>query len=396
MTHLDSLATVRRLAAIAAMALSLAAPALAEAKRSVPNNFVGAMADGPFLFDAGSQADHELNVMVESGVESVRTVFAWDLAQPYRSWVDVPPTELGNYRDEGGVPTNWFYTDVHVANAVTRHLSLVPVVMNAPRWEKRDPSVFSSPPKGTRPYADFLAALTRRYGPNGAFWAEHPELPNRPLRHWQLWNEPSLRQFWADQPFAKDYVALLGAGHDAIKAVDPDATVVLAGLPNKSWTALGQIYKAGARGKFDIAAFHPFTAEVKGVKTILERGRKVLRQHGESRKPIWVTELSWTSAKGKTTDKFGNEATRKGQATKLTGAYRMLARERRRLRVQRVYWYTWLSLDKDKDYPFDYAGLSRWNGEKVLRKPAFWAFRTIALRLEGCAAKSGLADRCSG
>lgn len=144
-----------------------------------------------------------------------------------------------------------------------------------------------------------------------------------------------------------------------------------------------------------MAAFHPFTKTVAGVRTILERDRKVMKSHHDARKPLWVTELSWTSAKGKTSERFGNEETKAGQAKKLTAAYKMLAAARKALRIQRVYWYTWLSRDIVNDYPFDYAGLSADKPDGIKRKPALAAYRHVALRLEHCRSKRDRADRCS-
>jgi hypothetical protein len=333
--------------------------------------------------------------MVSSGVQTIRTVFNWADAQPYASFADVPPDQASRYRDEGGVPTDYTEIDRLVTKAAGRRLAILPVVMLAPRWDARHPGMFASPPRDPKPYADFTAALARRYGPGGAFWTEHPKLATQPIRHWQIWNEPSLTQFWSDQPFARDYVALLKLSRQAIRGVNPRATIVLAGLPNKSWVALDKIYKAGGRGLFDVVALHPFTATVDGVKTILEEGRRVMRKHHDSHKPLWVTELSWTSAKGKTSKNFGNEQTERGQAKMLTAAYSMLAKERRRLHVGRVYWYTWLSRDKTRDYPFDWAGLSRVTKNGVKHKPAFGAFKRIALRLEQCKTKRHRADRCA-
>jgi hypothetical protein len=215
------------------------------------------------------------------------------------------------------------------------------------------------------------------------------------IDHWQIWNEPNFKSFWSDSPWAPDYVKLLKRARKAIKAADRHAKVVLAGLPNQSWKYLSKIYAAGGRGQFDVAAFHPFTDKVAGVKTILKRDRKVMAAHGDRRKPLFVTELSWTAAKGKTHVTYGNEQTASGQASRLAGAYKMLARERKRLRIQRVYWYTWLSYDRDRFYPFDWAGLLRLKGSKTTEKPAFKAFRRTALKLEGCRSKRGRADRCA-
>jgi hypothetical protein len=240
-----------------------------------------------------------------------------------------------------------------------------------------------------------MGALVRRYGPSGSFWTEHPELVPQPIRYWQIWNEPSFNTFWSDQPFAQDYVALVHDSRIAVQSVDPGAKIVLAGLPNKSWSSLEKIYKAGGRDEFDIAAFHPFTAKVDGVKTILQKDRKVMAKYGDKKKTLWVTELSWTSAQGKTSVTYGNEQTEKGQAKKLTDAYNMLARNRVAMHIGRAYWYTWVTRDQMHDYPFDYAGLLRLRNGKLTAKPALKAYRQTALTLERCRAKKGRADRCA-
>ena len=293
------------------------------------------------------------------------------------------------------MPTDYTYTDHLVGSAAARHMRVLPVLIAAPPWAARSAGHIYSPPSNFGAYARFAAGLVHRYGPRGSFWREHPKLPRLAIDHWQIWNEPNLKSFWSDHPWAPDYVKLLKRARKAIKAADRHAKIVLAGLPNRSWTYLSKIYDAGGRGQFDVAAFHPFTHKVSGVKTILERDRKVMAAHGDRRKPLFVTELSWTAAKGKTHVTYGNEQTAKGQAGRLAAAYSMLARQRGRLHIQRVYWYTWMSYDRDSNYPFDYAGLLRLKGSRTTSKPAFKAFRRTALRLEGCRTKRRRADRCA-
>ena len=384
------------MAMVLALSMGMSTPAGAKRIRKVPSAFVGVVADGPLLQNRKVDFDAELDRMVVNGVQSTRVVFNWAGAQPYATFDDVPEEKRDQYTDENGVPTDWRATDKLVAGAAARRLKLLPVVLLAPSWDARHPGQFSSPPDDPKPYADFTAALVHRYGPDGTFWTEHPELPALAIRDWQIWNEPSLRVFWYDQPFADDYVLLLRRAHDAIKDADPGATIVLAGLPNKSWTALEDIYESGGKDLFDVAAFHPFTAMVDGVKTILQKNRAVMKKFGDSRKPLWVTELSWTSAKGKTSVSYGNEQTEKGQARKVRAAFTMLAKTRGKLHIGRVYWYTWMSRDRQRDYPFDWAGLLKVQKDgTVTKKPALTAFRKIALKLEHCRKKRGRADRCA-
>jgi hypothetical protein len=382
---------------IGLMALSLfaAAPASAKAPKKVPAGFVGLVGDGPLLHDPSVDLSNQFDRMVNNGAQSLRIMFNWAQAQPYASMDQVPPAEADRYRDENGVPTDYTFTDQIVSASAQRHLALLPVVQIAPGWAARHPGRFASPPSDPQYYANYMAALARRYGPGGSFWTEHPEYIAQPIRYWQIWNEPSFNTFWSDQPFAQDYVALVHASRIAVQSIDPGAKIVLAGLPNKSWSSLEKIYKAGGRDEFDIAAFHPFTAKVGGVKTILQKDRKVMAKYGDQKKTLWVTELSWTSAQGKTSVTYGNEQTEKGQAKKLTDAYNMLARNRGAMHIGRAYWYTWVTRDQMRDYPFDYAGLLRDRNGKLTAKPALKAYRQTALTLERCRAKKGRADRCA-
>jgi hypothetical protein len=378
-----------------ALLLPVALPCVARAASKVPSSFMGVMADGPLVFDPNVDYDAQADLMVGAGVETIRASFNWSSVQPYRHDADVPAGQRDRFRDEHGVPTDFTSTDMLVSASAARHMRVLPVLIRSPDWAARSPGHLSSPPRHPADYARYAATLVERYGPRGSFWSEHPKLPKVPISHWQVWNEPSFQQFWADQPWAPDYVKLLKPARKAIRKADPHAKVVLAGLPNRSWTALEKIYKAGGHGHFDVAAFHPFTDKVAGVKTILQRDRRVMAAHGDRRKPLFVTELSWTAAKGKTHVTYGNEQTEKGQAERLASAYRMLAKQRRRLRIERVYWYSWMSYDRDRFYPFDYAGLVRLKGSKVSQKLAFKAYRRTALKLERCRAKRARADRCA-
>jgi hypothetical protein len=388
--------TLRKLTLFALLAPSLlsAAPAHA-AKRSerVPQGFVGMMADGPVL-QPPVDLDSQLGDMVHAGVESLRAVFDWHDAQPYATFADVPAEQRSRFRDVSGVPTDFSAIDRVVRAATLRRLALLPVVLVAPDWDARHPGEFASPPRDAAPYARFVAALASRYGPRGSFWRENPALPRLPVRDWQLWNEPSFTQFWSDQPFVADYVALLRASRKALKAVDPGARVVLAGFTSRSWVSLARLYKAGARRLFDVVAVHPFSLEVNGVLRILHQDRVVMKHNHDAKKPMWVTETSWPSALGKTSVKFGYEVSERGQAAKAREALIKLAAARRVLRLGRVYWYTWMSPDTGTTYPFDYSGLRKPGGSGVVSKPALGAFRTTALRLEHCRAKASVATRC--
>jgi hypothetical protein len=356
--------------------ITLALPAAAQAR--VPFGFVGVMADGPIAerdFDPAG----ELDLMVASGVESVRIVFHWANAQPDRATAP----DFGAF-------------DPLVAGAATRGLRVLPVVTTAPAWAAKYPGEFASPPSGTADYAAFVRTLVERYGPAGTFWTENPSLPRRPIRKWQLWNEPNLRTSWSDRNWPAPYVALLRAGRAAIRSADPGARIVLAGMANYSWRGLAAIYRVrGARALFDEVAIHPYTREVAGLVTILERVRRTMALNRNQRKRITVTEFGWPSAKGKAKG-FGIETTERGQARKAAAALRLLARERRRLRLSTVYWHNWIGTDNGAGSIWPYSGLRRQESDgSIVSKPALKTFRRAALKLENCRRKSPVATRCA-
>lgn len=369
------------------------APASAGAR--VPSGFVGVMADGP-VAEPGFDPAAELRTMVRTGVETVRVVFHWTDAQPYRRIEEVPVDQGDRFRDIDGVPTDFTRYDPLIANAALRRLEVLPVVTTAPAWAAKYPGQFASPPSDLGAYASFARALVHRYGPRGAFWAENPDLPRRPLRSWQIWNEPNLRASWSDARWRDPYVRLLRAGRRAIVAADPGAKIVLAGLSNYSWRSLAAIYRGRrARGLFDEVAIHPYTRDVKGLGILLRRVRTVMRRNGDRRKPIAVTEFGWPSAAGKAVG-FGIETTERGQARRAARALRLLARLRRPLGISRVYWYNWLTREDPQVGIFDFSGLRRLGPDGTgVPKPAQRAFRRTALRLESCRRKSAVATRCA-
>jgi hypothetical protein len=221
--------------------------------------------------------------------------------------------------------------------------------------------------------------MVRRYGPHGSFWRSHPTLPYDPIHAWQIWNEPNHLFYWSDQPFARGYVRLARAARDAIKGVDPRALVVSAGFADRSWKLIRELYRAGAKGVFDVISIHPYTLRVPNVLKIVELDRRMLRRLGDPTRPLWATEITWSSGKGKVLTPLGFETTEAGQAGRLELVLPLLAQNRRRLGLQRIYWESWMTYDHDGANTFDYSGLREAQPAGAVRlKPAFDVFAKFA------------------
>jgi Beta-galactosidase len=308
----------------------------------------------------------EIPVMAKAGVSSVRISFYWNELEPKKGTLEL---------DE---------TDAVVAAAARSNLDVLPVVTGTPGWAKANAFDPAAPPEDPQNYAAFLQALIKRYGPDGSLWSEQPDVPKKPIGAWQIWNEPSHDYYWSAQPWAPSYVKLLAVANKAIKQSDPKALTVLAGFPDRSWDSLAEIEDAGASGNFDVAALHPYTAKVKNVLKIVELGRAELVKGGDGDKPLWLTEVAWSSGKGKVLAKnaFGFETTEQGQADRLAEVLPLLDAKRRELDIERIYVETWASAGRNPKSTWDWAGLREVSGGQVRAKPAFGAFTRFAQQVQ--------------
>ena len=124
------------------------------------------MADGVLMTRDDASFAHEFQVMKATGVESVRPVVYWADMQPQRDG----PILFGSL-------------DRLMGEAARNGISVLPVVLRAPDWAREHPAKSPRPEASRADYAAFLTALIGRYGPNGTFWAEHPDIPRTPAAH---------------------------------------------------------------------------------------------------------------------------------------------------------------------------------------------------------------------
>jgi hypothetical protein len=342
----------------------LFAPAVASSADAAtpPKGFFGVMVNGP-LDDPAVDLDAQAAAMRAAGVQSWRVEMAWDLIEP----------SPGQF--------NWAGTDRKVLAAARQGIDVLGLALRAPGWANGGAGSPFTPPTKPSDYAAYVKALIARYGPGGSVWLAHPEVTPHPVRAWEIWNEPNLKDYFTAQPFQKPYAALLRAAYQAVKGADGGATVLMASMANYSWRDLATLLDAGGpRLKFDAAGAHPFSGRPSNAVKIVRLNRAVLDKRGYKRVPLWLTELTWSSAKGKKTPLTQNwETTESGQASRLREVFKLLLAQRAALRLQRVFWYTWATLDNGSPNSFDYSGLNQFQADGTFRaKPSLAAFRSIA------------------
>ena len=322
------------------------------AQGSTPRSFFGVVPQGQL-----SSGDFE---RMRGVVGTLRIPIYWFQAEP----------SPGRY-DFAGV-------DELVGEAARRGMRLLPFVYGTPAWLATEPAL---PPQrtaqGRRAWAAFLRRLVRRYGPGGDFWRGWPH--PRPIRSWQIWNEPNFLLFWRPRPSPRAYVRLLGVAARAIRGEDPDSRIIAAGVaPVEAgmlpWSFLAGMYRVPtAKESFDLAAVHPYSSTIGGIEYQVRRIRRAMARAGDGAKPLRITELG-VASNGLFPNPF--DRGRLGQARYLTRAYRLLA-ERRRWRVAGVDWFAWQDLPRHDGHCVfcQYAGLFDTGGAP---KPAWGAYRSVA------------------
>jgi Glycosyl hydrolase catalytic core len=276
------------------------------------------------------------------------------------------PIEWGGVQQAPGGPINWSGPDGVIGRAATAGVEVLPFLTGAPSWAV--PTVFvpgtgktskaparlpaSGPAAGA--WSNFLKAAVARYGPNGSFWAEHPEVPKRPIRAWQIWNEANFKYFVAN-PNPAEYGKLVKLSYTALKSADPAAQLVLGGLfalpkgcrskakPKRVYCAtdfLDAMYEKtpGVKTKFNAVALHPYSYFYPELTPRIEEFRQVLKANGDAAKGLWITELGWSSQPPTQTNLFAKGLG--GQATQLRGAFTLLERKQVAWKLKRVYWFS--------------------------------------------------------
>jgi hypothetical protein len=330
--------SIRRLSILLAIIalLALAPPAAAR----LPTGFVGITSEDVFANDENYRTSN-LGGQASIGVQLLRQTFNW-------SEIETSP---GVY--------DLSYHDAYVLKAAAHGIRVLPIVFNAPAFHEQAGGSGNTacPPSNLGTMASFAQVLVRRYGPSGTLWSDNPGVPRKPITAWQIWNEPNLGVYWCNRASARAYVQMLKVVGRAIEAVDRSAEIVTAGLPpSKLSTAvplaryIAQMYRARAKRYFDTLAINSYATNTRELSRLLDSIRRQMNRRRDSRAKIWITELGWGDSGPR--HRFVVGASR--QASLITSSYRYIRRNRRRLGLRGVVYFSWRDAPP---YPPDYKDL---------------------------------------
>lgn len=357
------------LAALLTTAMLLGPAALAQA---LPAKFWGAVPQSSLGLE-------QFQRVHRGGVDSIRIPINW-----------------GAVQSSEGAAFDWSGTDDEVEKAAKAGIDVLPFLAGVPAWAERlipvgggvsVPATLPVTGKARAGWIAFCRAAVERYGLGGSFWAEHPGVPVRPLRVWQVWNEPNFK-FFVHKPNPKEYGQLVKISSATIKGADSGAKVILGGLfawPKGGNSKTGNhnlfatdflegLYQRvpGIAAKFDGIALHPYSARYQLLSRQVEEVREVLKKRHDAGVGIWITELGWSSKAPSGGNSFAKGIS--GQKRELQGAFRLLVKNQRKWHIQRVYWF---SID-DYGAACNFCDGSGLFGAGFTPKPSWYAYVKFA------------------
>lgn len=254
---------------------------------------------------------------------------------------------------------SWRGMDALVAGANARGIALVGVLSQLPEYARPAGSSRNHGPTTAHEraaFAEFSKTLASRY--RGRILA------------YEVWHNPNMADTWSPSPAISDYVALLADTSVALRAADPNATILAAGTGYSSQPGLASLqwvetlYARGAAAHFDALAVHanPNPNGTLGDLSLLDDYRAVMDRHGDQDARLWVTQSGVaTAGEGASTEAL--------QAKLLTAAGQAWARTPNH---GPLFWDT--LNDRAGASAADHFGLLRRDGS---RKPAWDAMTTL-------------------
>jgi hypothetical protein len=233
-------------------------------------------------------------VVSRTGVKWMRQDFFWNQIEPRPGVFD-----FSRY-------------DQYVLLSAQHGVHLLPLLFDTPSWAGATDSSIPADPSG---FAGYAAAVVRRYGPHGTFWAQHPDVAAYAIQTFELWNEPYYDNGNGGNYDPARYAHLVKAAAISGRNADPAARFLIAAENQAQHVGSNWVWWVDAlyqavpdlNNYFDGVSVHPYGVNLTqmsmptkglaydGYQQIrrVEAIRREFVSHNASNKPLWITEVGW-------------------------------------------------------------------------------------------------------
>ncbi len=294
-----------------------------------------------FLWGNAATTARDLTLAKDAGFHWVKQRFEWR-----------------NIEGKNKASFEWAEPDRIVDAIGQTGLRIIARVDNQPKWASSSVTwPGSGPPDNPKDWSDYLTALATRYKGR--------------IQAYEIWNEPNLDREWGNKkPDPGAYTSMLKSSYQAIKAADPQALVISAGMSPTATNDdhampdldfISAMYAAGAKDSFDLLGVHAagFKAEPcadpgqvalspeltnnnlgpANLKRIyafrhVEDVHDLMIQQGDTTKQMAILEMGWTTDARPGSQYAWFAVERDQQAKYLVGAFQ----------CARQLWQPWMGV----------------------------------------------------
>jgi hypothetical protein len=314
-----------------------------------------------------------LTKLREAGVRYIREDFHWNLVEGTRGTDD------------------WSRYDRLMREAALQGITVIAIPNAPPSWATASSVTAPLSAPSLDAFTAFVRRAVERYGSRGAFWAQNPSLPKRPVTIWDIWNEPWGTWSWkGSAPDGGAYARMFKAVVEGARPADPEARF----MAEVETFTNGDVTRSFVHAMFDavpdlgrymdMASHHPYPENSPptqcrrrtpsaGVyedwRTTLydfcrvQDMRQILDARGARSTQLWITEVGFSTAPS--ADRTVTEAQ---QAQYVHDVFDSL---RRWGIVDGMLWYHYKTSEASPTNREDWFGLVHPNGTP---KPAWSAF----------------------
>ncbi len=217
-----------------------------------------------------AQAAADFTLLHRIGVKILRVGMGWDDTNP----------APGVY--------NWGFWREFVRRAAAAGIEVYPYYLYPPAWAAGH---WNDPPRHPADYGRACGVMAHELH----HW----------VRYYEVWNEVDQNIFWSGTQ--AQYVAALRACAGAIRAAQPGARIVLAGLTSLNADWVNTLQQMGGKGLYDVVAFHTYAEapwDTSAVESYTNPGSTgpysyagawdSVTDHGQ--RPLWMNEGGATMA----------------------------------------------------------------------------------------------------
>lgn len=201
---------------------------------------------------------------------------------------------------------NWTYVNKvdDVIEELTAHgVNIVWTLGFTPAWASSAPGGTGYPansryrPTNWSDWEDFVTWVTDRY--------------DGKVFYWEVWNEQDSQNFWKSS--VADYRTLLEKASVKIRASNASNVVLIGGMTGTGYTFLSNLVNSSSvADTFDVINYHTY-ADSPGMVSTYKQFMGVANSKGFADKPVWVTELGYTTS--------GDSSLERSKAEHLEQAY---------------------------------------------------------------------------